>query len=292
MDTAAAILLLSELPGVGEKTLGILLRRCSTQGYELTGVFGMSLDGLSELGLSDASAAAVRAVTPEMTLAAAATARALSAAGIRLVTSGEHLYPRRLIERLPDPPPLLYAYGASEMLTRSTIAVANSNGASEHALALSDAAAESLVQEGWCVVTGHNRPAYQRAALAALRFGAPICYVLDRGLFEAFGDDLRRELFPAAHVWSSAYQPATTLTLTPYPLRAHGIALHNRRRDELIFALADTILVGEVRTGGQMERCVLRALEAGRRVVLLGPPSASDELLNQAGAVRGLSALK
>jgi hypothetical protein len=115
--------------------------------------------------------------------------------------------------------------------------------------------------------------------------------VLDRGLFEAFGDDLRRELFPAAHVWSSAYQPSTTLTLTPFPLRAHGIALHNRRRDELIFALADTILVGEVRTGGQMERCVLRALEEGRCVVLLGPPCASDEPFLQAGAIRGLSAL-
>jgi hypothetical protein len=116
-------------------------------------------------------------------------------------------------------------------------------------------------------VTGHNRPPYQRAALAALRFGGKVCYVLDRGLLEAFSNDLRRELFPAAHVWSRQYDPATTLTLTPYPLRAHGIAIHNRRRDELVFALADTIVAGEIRPGGQMDHHLRAAQESNRQVV-------------------------
>lgn len=291
MDNTAAILLLSELPGVGDKTLGGALRRCAVRGAEVASVLDLSPADLRDLGFGVRSVEAVRAVSCEMRAAAVATARGLNAAGVLVLTASDALFPRRLLERLADPPAVLYAYGTLDVLSKPTFAVANSNAASESALALSDAAAESLVRAGWRPVTGHNRPAYQRTALAALRFGSPVCYVLDRGLLEAFEGDLRRELFPAAHVWSNVYDPSTTLTLSTFPLRAHGIALYNRRRDELIFSLVDVVLVGDVSPGGQMERCIREALAQKRRVCLVGPPLQQDETLYEAGALRGVSSL-
>lgn len=288
MDSAAAILLLSEIPGVGEKTLGGALRGIALRRMEPQAIFTLEERALCDLGFPERSAKAIREITPEMRAAALATARSLRAAGIHVLTQSDAAYPKRLLERLDEPPPVLFAYGATDLLCGSTFAVANSNGAPETALAATESAAEKLVQAGWRPVTGHNRPAYQRTALAALRFGGRVCYVLDRGLLEAFGDDLRRELFSAAHVWSRAYDPAVTLTLTPFPLRAHSIAVHNRRRDELVFSLADLVLVGEIRPGGQMERCVLAALERGAMVSLLGEERPNHETLLTAGALRGL----
>jgi predicted Rossmann fold nucleotide-binding protein DprA/Smf involved in DNA uptake len=291
MDIAATILLLSELPGVGEKTLGTVLRRCSVQGREAGSLFCLSARELQEFGFGERSAEALLSATDALKQAAIATAKSLRAAGVQLLTSGDPAYPKRLLERLAEPAPVLFAYGSIATLSGPTFAVANSNGASEEAMALCDVASEQLVQSGWRPITGHNRAAYQRTALTALRFGGRICYVLDRGLLEAFGDDLRRELFPAAHVWSRAYDPTCTLTVTPFPLRAHGIADHNRRRDSLIFALADTVLVGQVSPGGQMERCVREALEHGRRVCLVGPVGSTEELFLQSGAERGISGI-
>jgi predicted Rossmann fold nucleotide-binding protein DprA/Smf involved in DNA uptake len=286
MDIAAAILLLSELPGVGERTLAEVFRRCAVRRISPADLLGLQPPDLVDLGFSASSSEALKAVSPEMRRAAEATSRSLLVEGVRIITPQDSSYPRRLLDRLKDPP-VLFAYGALDLLAGRSFAVANSNGAREEALGMSDVAAEQLVQAGWRTVTGHNRPAYQRTALAALRFGGAVCYVLDRGLLEAFGNDLRRELFPAAHVWSRAYDVETTLTLTPFPLRAHGIAVHNQRRDELVFALADTILMGEVRHGGQMDRWVKTALEQKRTVCLVGPPSETDDELLAAGAIRG-----
>ena len=165
-------------------------------------------------------------------------------------------------------------------------AVANSNGASEEALASTDRAAETAMAAGLHPVTGHNRQAYQRPALVARRNGGRVCYVLDRGLLEAFGNDLSRELFPAARIWSPAYDPACDLTLSPFPLRAHSLADHNSRRDSLIFALADTVIVGEIRQAGRMERECLAALRRGRPVYLAGPANDTDAGLIAAGAGR------
>jgi hypothetical protein len=283
MDLTELILLLSEIPGVGEKTLGRALERLAARGMapeELLRRTEQELAG--EMGFSAAAAGRIRRVTPTMRQAAEGAARSLRRAGARVLTLQDATYPARLRERLPDPPPVLYAYGAENALDRPTFAAANSNGAPEAALAASDRAAATLVEKRWTPVTGHNRPAYQRTALVARRGGGRVCYVLDRGLLEAFDGDLTRQLFPAAHIWSPAYDPECDLTLSPFPLRAHGIALHNRRRDALLFALADMIIAGEVRPGGEMERRCLEALAQGRSVRLALPESV--DRLREAGA--------
>src|SRR5207245_2863113 len=115
-----------------------------------------------------------------------------------LITLRDASYPRRLAERLDVPPPVLFLYGNAPLLDSPLFAVANSNGASEPALAAGDRAAEAALAAGWSLVTGHNRIPYQRPALAVRRNGGRILYVLDRGLRQGFGGDLSRALFPAA----------------------------------------------------------------------------------------------
>jgi hypothetical protein len=105
-------------------------------------------------------------------------------------------------------------------------------------------------------------------------------------MFEAFGGDLGRELFPAARIWSPAYDPACDLTVSPFPLRAHSLAVHNQRRDAILFGLARAVFVGEVRPGGQMERECRRALSRGVPVFLAGPESDRDAVWLDFGARR------
>lgn len=287
MDTTELVLLLSEVPGVGDKTMEAVLRRCATLRHAPDDFLRLSPAQLTaDYGLRREIAARLNAAARTQREAATATAKRLRRAGVSVLTLLDAIYPPRLLQNMDDPPSVLYAYGRLDLLEGPLFAVANSNDAPEEALAAGDAAASAALAYGWSPVTGHNRPAYQRPALVARRSGARICYLLDRGLLEAFGDDLTRELFPAARIWSPAYDPASDLTLSPFGLRDHGIAHHNRRRDALIFALADVVFVGSVRSGGQMERGCLDARARGKPVFLVGPESKAESRLLEAGAQR------
>jgi DNA processing protein len=284
MDTTELILLLSEVPGIGDKTMAGILRKNAV--LRRTAREFLALPELrlrEEYGIAERPAACISAITPTLKDAAAATVRGLRRSGITLLTLLDAVYPKRLLERMDELPPVLYAYGNVALLDARLFAVANSNEPPEQALAVTDVAAETALECGWWPVTGHNRPAYQRPALTSRRNGGRVCYVLDRGLLEAFGDDLAKDLFPAARIWSPAYDPQCDLTISPFALRDHSLATHNRRRDEIIFALADVVFAGAVRPGGQMERNCLRVLAQGRRVILLGPPGSAVSLVEAGG---------
>ncbi len=288
MDTTGLVLLLSDIPGVGEKTLAVVLRRNAVLRRSSEEFLRCSVGELvQEYGMRREAANTLAALSAAQCEEGMAIARQLRRAGVSVLTLLDASYPTRLLDALDDPPPVLYAYGNPALFSSPLFAVANSNGASEEALAATDAAASVAVSCGWSPVTGHNRPGYQRPALVARRSGGRICYVLDRGLIEAFGGDLTRELFPAARIWSPIYDPAHDLTLSPFGLRDHGIAAHNRRRDDLVFALAKTVFVGEIRLGGQMERVCRHALARGAAVFLLAPRAGEREefsVLRDAGA--------
>ncbi len=285
MNVTELILLLMEIPGVGGKTIETVLRRNATAGRSPNEFIALSASALQdEYGLrEDVSEKLSKISSPELRRAET-DFEWMSRRDVALITVLDASYPIRLTNRLDDPPAALFSYGSGHLLDGPLLAVANSNGANEHSLAAGDRSVESAVQRGWSVVTGHNRVQYQRPALAARRNEGRVCYVLDRGLIHGFGGDLTRELFPAARIWGPAYDPHTDLTLSPFGLRDHGIASNNRRRDTLVFALADVIFAGEVRAGGQMESECLAALKGGRPVYLIS--SEPNQALIYAGASR------
>ena len=262
-------LMLLETPGIGAKTLAAVLRRNAVARRTPDQFLGLSAESLAEeYGIRRAVAARLAVEIRRRREESELQARWLARNGISLVTLLDATYPVRLAERLEEPPPVLFLYGKSEMLRARLFAVANSNGAPEAALAAADSATECAVESGWTLITGHNRPAYQRPALAARRNGAPVIYVLDRGLLHGFGGDLTRALFPAARIWGPSFDPLCDLAISPFPLRAQGMAASNRRRDSVIFALADRIFAVHLKPGGQMERECLAALSRNQRVLV------------------------
>ncbi len=284
MDQTRLILLLLDTPGIGPQALGAVLRRNAVAGRDPDAFLALPVDTLrEEYGIRSQVARALLEQLPMCASAAEEDARLLQRCGVTLTTVLDGSYPSRLTDRMDDPPPALFLYGNAELLTRPLFAVAQSNGASEAALAAGDRAAEETLAAGWSLVTGHNRVGYQRPALAVRRNSGRICYVLDRGLLQGFGNNLQRALFPAARIWGPAYDPQCDLTISPFGLRAHGIAANNRRRDTLVFTLADVLFVGEARAGGQMERECMCALESGRPVYLLREED-RDGTLAAAGA--------
>ena len=285
MDTEELVLLLAAAPGIGDRTIAHILRRLAVlRSTPDEFLHAPPSDLQAEFGLRADSARRIESLSQSDREAACELARYLRRAGIVFCTVLDASYPRSLVERLADPPPALYLYGAPGLLNRPLFAVANSNGAPESALAATDALARIAVQLGIAPVTGTNRPAYQRPALVARRAGSPVCYVLDRGLLDEFGGQLGIEPVRAARVWQPAYDAERDLTLSCFSPYHHALATHNRRRDEVLFALASCVIAGHVRPGGQMDRQCRAALGSGVPVFVAQCDGAADCVLQGSGA--------
>jgi len=276
MDHAALVLALMGVEGVGEATILRLARRARELGQAPEDIVRSGARALEDLyGLAREQAEAISTEGLRRWPLACDQATAYRREGVRVLLSIDQEYPARVLRRMPSPPPVLMLYGNAALLQEPLFAVACSNGAPEAALAAIDAAGAAAVDARWRPATGHNRAPYQRAALAARRYGAPVCYVLDRNLTEGFGGDLRRELFGAARIWSPTFQPSEDLALAPVLPNEHGGRDAGRRRDEVAFALASLVLAAYVSPGGTMDRLVRRALGDGVAVAAITEPAAS-----------------
>ena len=103
---------------------------------------------------------------------------------------------------------------------------------------------------------------------------------MDRGLREALGPDLDRPPFTAArNPRDTVFAADRDLALSPFRLDDHALGANNRRRDRVIYALADLIIALDTRAGGGMVAECLRAHRQGRMVwVADGGRDGNDEL--------------
>ena len=164
-----------------------------------------------------------------------------------------------------------------------TFSVAVSNGSPLPVLARQDAVASELVRRGCVPVTGHDRAAYKRLGLCAQRQNRPVIYVMDRGLREALGPDFDRPPFTAARIRETVFATERDLAVSPFRLDDHALGANNRRRDRVIYALADLIIALDVRAGGGMAGECLRAHRQGRMVWVAEGGRDGNEELRQAG---------
>lgn len=190
----------------------------------------------------------------------------LDAFGVRLATPADAHYPRLVEAMDPDAPGLLYLYGNTGLLGTQTACVVASRGAPFDAMEMVERLAEQHVLAGRFLVSGHDTPAYQRASVVPLRWGAPRVMVLDSGLFQALGPELRDEPFAAARLWRFQFDPRTDLAVSAV---APGTSYHrnsNRVRDRLVVSLSQSVDVAWVTEGGNMDQLARMALAAGRSV--------------------------
>jgi hypothetical protein len=269
------VLLLHSVPYLGEKTLTRLLHtnaRLRVAPEEFLALSALEWRTRYELDLRSIGYLEVR--HKELLVQSADLARVARAHDLHVLTCESMTYPQAL-ERFDDaPPPILYALGDTELVNTGelrrrghfTFAVGVSNGAAAETLVRQDQIAAGLVLAGGIPVTGHDRASYKRLALSAQRLNRPILYVLDRGLREALGSEFDRPPFAAARIREAVFDRQRDLALSPFRLDDHSLGANNRRRDRMIFALADLIVALDVKAGGVMEAECRRAHEQGRPV--------------------------
>ena len=184
---------------------------------------------------------------------------------VEIITLDNVIYPEVLDRFDESPPPIFYGLGNLSLLRPKNITptednptphfsftIAISNDPAEESLKLQDEITESLVKMGGVPITGHDRIPYQRLALAAQRKNCSLFYVMDRGLREALGPNYDRPPFSVARIRDAVFDVKRDVVISPFRLDDHGLGANNRRRDRLIFALADVIIAVDVRAGGEM----------------------------------------
>lgn len=253
--------------GIGGKTLVRVLTRHELLSRPMEALLETPVTQLQgEYGLKLGVAERWRAEALTRLQEAQALEERLDRHGVAVVTALDAHYPDRVEQMDSDPPGVLFAYGNFGLLDARTFAVLSSRNSPPAALDAIERYAEEGVLAGETLVAGHDTPEYQRAAVVPLRWGAPRIVVLDRGLFQALGEDLTEEPFRAARLWRFQFDPHTDLALSPVLPTGTYHPNGNKVRDRLIASLSarlDFVLVNE---GGNMERSARLALKAGRQV--------------------------
>ena len=260
-------LLLSLTPGVGGKSLVRILARMDLLGIQPNEFLGLSEASLvEEFGLRPKTAAAISGGLSELTKRSEEIERRLDEHGVTLVTAADASYPERLEEFDADPPPALFLHGNVKLLRNKTFCVMSSRRTSVAGLSQIEKLAEEGVLAGETLISGHDRPEYQRAAVVPLRWGAPRVICLDRGLFQALGENLSEEPFRAARLWRYKFDPSTDLAISPCRPETGFVGVNNQVRDRLVASLSERLDFVEINPGGNMEKLARQALRAGRAV--------------------------
>jgi len=283
------LLLLHSIPHVGEKSLAVLLRHLAQRRPAPHAFLDLPPDDLiRDYELPARAAEHLHDHRGALLAKSAELLRAMRLHPLQLLSTESAGYPARLEQFDSSPPPLLYALGNSHLIdpplpTRFTFTIAVSNGATPTVLNRQDEIATGLVEAGGAPVTGHDRTAYKRLALAAQRRNRSVLYVFDRGLREALGPEFDRPPFSAARIRDAVFEVERDLALSPFRLDDHGLGANNRRRDELVFALSDLVIALDVRAGGMMMQECLRAHNQGRPVYVASGGRDGNDSLRAAG---------
>lgn len=260
-------LALALTPGIGGKTLTRVLARQDLMGRGAREFIALSEEALIEEYRFNRKQAAAW-VRGQATIFddARALEETLDRFGVGLVTAADGHYPNLLEELDPDPPGALFYYGNHRILDAKTFTVLSSRSSPPSALDQMERLSEEGVLAGEILVTGHDTPEYQRAAVVPLRWGAPRVLCLDRGLFDALGPRLTDEPFRAARLWRYEFDPKTDLAISvAHPQKGYVPGM-NARRDRLIAGLSRRLDLVAISPGGNMEKLGRLALKAGRPV--------------------------
>jgi predicted Rossmann fold nucleotide-binding protein DprA/Smf involved in DNA uptake len=260
-------LLLASTPGIGGRTVTRVLARNDLLSRTPEQFLRLSSEAWREEYKLSAKAAtnllARRKTAVEETLE---LEDRLSRLDVSWITAADAHYPQRIEEMDPDPPGMLFLYGNIKLLEARTFCVMSSRNAPPAVLDEIERLTEEGVLSAETLVTGHDTPEYQRSAIVPLRWGSPRVLCLDRGLFQALGEDLREEPFRAARLWRYQFDPTTDLVVSPFKPDAGFVGINNQVRDRLIACLSLRLDFCHISPGGNMEKLAKLAIKAGRGI--------------------------
>jgi DNA processing protein len=261
-------------PGVGGRSITRILARNSLLSRSPEEFLSLAPEALREEYRLSVKSAQALTVDPEKLKTSISTLETrLNALGVTLVTGADAHFPTLIEEMDPDPPGILFLYGNTRLLEAKTFCVLSSRNARPADLDLIERLTEEGVLSSEVLVTGHDRPEYQRSAVVPLRWGSPRVLCLDRGMFKVLGEDLKDEAFRAARLWRYQFDPQTDLVVSPFRPDADFIGVNNKVRDRLVASLSRRLDFVHVAEGGNMNSLARLALKAGR------PVRVSDRIL-------------
>lgn len=207
--------------------------------------------------------------------------RELRRRGLRLVRYRGPEYPERL-GHLYDPPLLLWLHGPDRLPVGRTVTIVGTRRATGYGRRMARDLAGGLAVRGWCVVSGMARGIDGAAHRGALDAGGDTVGVLGSGL------DYQ---YPAANRDLYARMREAGLLATEFPPGEPPTADHFPRRNRILAALADAVVVVQAgrRSGAKITAGL--ALELGREVLAVPGPVGPDasagvhELLAEGAAI-------
>jgi DNA processing protein len=246
-----AYLTLAQVPGMGPARLKSLLTACKTA----LGAHSAPFAFLSTLpGLSRAVATALKATPLEF---GRKTAQNAANMGAVILIPEDTGYPE-LLRHIPDPPPVLFALGNTELLSQPAVAIVGSRDHSSYGAHVARLLAGKVAEAGVVVVSGMARGLDAVAHTAALTSGGSTIGVLGNGL---------GVIYPAANRALYEQVRGQGLLLSEFPLGERPSVGSFPRRNRLISGLARVTVVVEAAAGSGALITAGFALEQGREVM-------------------------
>ena len=179
--------------------------------------------------------------------------------GNQILTFADHDYPQSLLS-IPDPPPVLYVKGRTDLLSRSSVAIVGSRNATQQGLQNAERFAQALSHAGVTVVSGLalgiDAAAHEGALSTVDAHGSTVA-ITGTGL------DL---VYPAKHRALAHRIAVEGCLVSEYPLGTPAIAANFPRRNRLISGLSQGVLVVEAALQSGSLITARSALEQGREV--------------------------
>jgi len=292
-EPTLSLLTFAELPGIGERRLARLQTHARAACIPLARLSALPPAALAtELRLPGVAVRRLCDGRVWHVARCAALARRLATAGALLCQPGDAPYPPAWARRAAPPPPLATLYGDPGLARQPSVALLHSRLVSERSVAATLCVTRAAAAEGLTLAVGGMKTPHRIAAATGRALGARRLVVLDRGLLAAFGADLEHEPFGLGP-GRSHFDAARTLVLSPFRPDDHAVPRSGRRRDALLAALGDLVVVISARPGGEVERCALAALTRGQPVLAWEDASpalraAGARRLDAAGLAAGL----
>ena len=220
-------------------------------------------------------------VSEEVLTSAARAIEAAARGGIEPIALADPRYPP-LLGCIPDPPPVLWARGTLDVLTRPAVAVVGSRAATPYALQVGARLGTELAERGVLVVSGLARGVDSAAHRGALSAGGQTVAVLGCGV---------DRIYPPEHGDLAAQIAQAGVLVAELAPGAPPLQEHFPLRNRIIsgISLASVIVEASERSGSLITaRC---ALDQGRDVmavpgsVLSGRNHGSHALLKDGAAV-------
>jgi DNA processing protein len=264
---------LKSVPGIGN----LLFRRLVDQLAAPERILSAPTAQLAQVkGITPRLAAAIlRQTTPDWVRIELSR---VANSGFKLITLHDPSYPE-LLRHIPDPPPLLYAYGSLEPAA-AHIAMVGSRKATTYGLTSTRRLSRQLAERGMTVVSGMARGIDTAAHQGALEAGGQTVAVLGSGLKRIYPAE-NRQLFDQIGKHGAV--------LTEYRLDAEPEAHHFPQRNRVISGISlGTVVVEAAQRSGSLITARLAA-EQGREVFAVpgsihAPTARGTHALIQQGA--------